>query len=251
MCLLVVAFGISEDYPLVVAGNRDEFHARPTQSARRWSDQPDIIGGRDLQAGGSWLALHRKGRFATVTNFRDAQQESGKLRSRGHLITDFLSSDLAPLDFLLQVEGDAYAGFNLLASDGESLAYLSNRGVAATALQAGVYGLSNATLDTPWSKVERSKSGMRALLDDNKLNAPALFRLLGDRDKGPADGVEKGRLPFPTAHALSAPFIVLPDYGTRSSSVVLLDRAGRWTLTERLFDATGRQQGETTLSSDD
>jgi uncharacterized protein with NRDE domain len=251
MCLLVVAFGINEDYPLVVAGNRDEFHARPTQSARRWSDQPDIIGGRDLQAGGSWLALHRNGRFATVTNFRDAQQESGKLRSRGHLITDFLNSNLSPLDFLQQVEGKAYAGFNLLVSDGESLAYLSNRGIAATALQAGVYGLSNATLDTPWSKVERSKRGMRALLEDNKLNAPALFRLLGDRNKAPADTVEKGRLPFATAHALSAPFIVLPDYGTRSSSVVLLDSAGRWTLTERLFDATGRQQGETTLFSHD
>jgi uncharacterized protein with NRDE domain len=251
MCLLVVAFGISEDYPLVVAGNRDEFHARPTQSARRWSDQPDIIGGRDLQAGGSWLALHRKGRFATVTNFRDAQQESGKLRSRGHLITDFLNSELAPLDFLLQVDGDAYAGFNLLASDGESFAYLSNRGVAATALQAGVYGLSNATLDAPWSKVERSKRGMQALLDDNNINAPALFRLLADQKKGPTEEAEKGRLPFATSHALTAPFIVLPDYGTRSSSVVLLDRAGRWTLTERRFDATGRQHGETTLFSHD
>ncbi|MGB5166039.1 MAG: NRDE family protein [Woeseiaceae bacterium] len=250
MCLLVVAFGVSDDYPLVVAGNRDEFHARPTQSARRWSDHPDIIGGRDLQAGGSWLALHQKGRFATVTNFRDAQQESGKLRSRGHLITDFLNSDLAPLDFMQRVDGDAYAGFNLLLSDGDSLAYVSNRGVAATQLPAGVYGLSNATLDTPWSKVERSKRGMQALLTERNLNAPALFRLLDDRDRGPADEVEKGRLPFTTAHALSAPFIVLEDYGTRSSSVVLCDQSGHWSLTERRFDAAGKRQGETTLAFD-
>ncbi len=117
MCLVVLAIGQSKEYPLILAGNRDEFHSRPTQKADWWPDNPDVVGGRDLQAGGTWLALHRNGRFATVTNFRDAQPVSPRFRSRGHLVTEFLESDQPPLQYLEAIDGPAYAGFNLIVGD--------------------------------------------------------------------------------------------------------------------------------------
>jgi len=248
MCLVVVAFNVQDNYPLVVAANRDEFHARPTQNAGWWPDQPDIIAGRDLQAGGTWLGLHRAGRFATITNFRDANTNRGKLRSRGHLVTDFLLTEQSPLDYLQSVSPDNYAGFNLLVADRKCLAYLSNRGGGVRELPAGVYGLSNATLDTPWEKVERSKSRLGEILAQGDANDTRLLRLLDDREKGPLSEVRSDRLPFATAHAITAPFIVTPEYGTRCSSIVRADSDGRWQLLERRFDAAGKNAGESQYS---
>jgi len=208
MCLVVLAWQQHPEFPLIIAGNRDEFHGRPTERASWWSDAPDIVGGRDLQAGGTWLALHRKGRFATVTNFRDAELPSAKYRSRGHLVTDFLNGADAP-----------------------------------RTLAPGIYGLSNALLDSPWSKVIRSKAALKELIRHGKVNETELFRLLDDRTKAPVDEVESGHLPF-----AKAPFIVLPDYGTRSSSVALLDAAGCWRFNERRFDAAGNKTGDTAFT---
>ena len=245
MCLVIIAWQKHQDYPLILAGNRDEFHSRPTRDARVWSDHPDIMGGRDLQAGGTWLALHRNGRIATVTNFRDAQLEPATFRSRGHLVTEFLLGAAGPLEYLESIDGDSYAGFNLLVSDGLTLAYLSNRGAPAKELGAGVYGVSNALLDAKWDKVLRSKQSMLRLLREDKINETELFRLLNDREKAPVANIEGTRLPFATAHAISAPFIVLPDYGTRSSSVAILNTRGRWQFSERRFDAAGNSVGNT------
>ncbi len=248
MCLVVLSFGMSDEFPLVLAGNRDEFHARPTRDAAWWPDKPDVLGGRDLQAGGTWLALHRSGRFATVTNYRDAQHESGKLKSRGHLVTGFLESGESPLGYLQTIDGSDYAGFNLLVGDRKELAYLSNRGVDARRLEPGLYGLSNATLDAPWHKVERSKRSLQALLEDGRIDEAYLLQLLDDRDMAPASSVQSGRLPFATAHALTAPFIVLPDYGTRCSTTVVLDEKGQWRFCERRFDPSGAQLGESRVT---
>ena len=248
MCLVVLAFDSHPDFSLIVAGNRDEFHARPTQDARWWPDDKNILGGRDLLAGGTWLAVHRNGRFATVTNYRDAEAKSGKLRSRGHLVTEFLQSGLSPIDYLQNIDGDDYAGFNLLVADAGQLAYMSNEGKELRELPAGVYGLSNATLDTPWDKVSRSKSRLHELLEQDDANQTQLLRMLSDKQKGPLDEVRPGRLPYATAHAITAPFIVLPDYGTRSSSIVKMRSDGRCEFLERRFDATGRQSGESRVS---
>ena len=244
MCLVTFAYRRHDRFPLVLAGNRDEFHARPTLAARWWSDEPDIVGGRDLVAGGTWLALSKNGRFATVTNYRDKDHEPGNFESRGTLVTGFLNSDLGATDYLDAIEGDAYAGFNLLLFDGEELGYMSNRGAEPTALAPGIYGLSNATLDTPWHKVKTSKAALEGLLESDQVNESTLLRLLDDRDKGPAAEVETGRLDFPTAHALTAPFIVMPDYGTRSSTIVTLDAEGEVLFVERRFDAEGTLSGE-------
>ena len=244
MCLVVVAWQQHPEYPLIIAGNRDEFHARPTESVHWWPDQADILGGRDLQAAGTWLALHRRGRFATVTNFRDAEPPRAKNRSRGHLVTEFLNGDKSPADYLTAIDGPRYAGFNLLVSDGESLAWSSNRTDGVKTLEPGIYGLSNALLDSPWHKVRRAKQGLEKLLREDKINESELFRLLADREKAAVSQIESDHLSFETAHAISAPFIVLPDYGTRSSSVAMCSANGDWRLHERRFDATGRNTGD-------
>lgn len=244
MCLVVLAIGQSTQFPLILAGNRDEFHRRPTMKADWWPDKPDIVGGRDLQAGGSWLALHRNGRFATVTNYRDAEPVSAKFRSRGHLVTEFLERNQRPLEYLAHIDGPAYAGFNLIVGDAAQVAYLSNRGGAPRELPAGLYGLSNALLDGPWDKVERSKGRLAVLLHQDAVNETTLLRLLGDRHLGPIEDVESERLGFAKAHAITAPFIVTPEYGTRCSTVVTADQRGGWQMTERRFDRDGVASGE-------
>ncbi len=244
MCLVALGVGKHPDYPLVLAANRDEFHARPTQAAHWWSDKPDIVGGRDLQAGGTWLALHKSGRFATVTNYRDAQPTLPKHRSRGHLVTEFLDSDLPPQAYIATIDERAYAGFNLIVGTVDDIAYLSNREEGARELEPGVYGLSNALLDGPWHKVERSKQRLATLLDEDSVNETSLLRLMDDRGKAPVAEVEAGRFDFAIAHAITAPFIVMPDYGTRCTTVVMADNNGNWHFTERRFDPDGARQGE-------
>jgi uncharacterized protein with NRDE domain len=248
MCLIVLSLGQHPEYPLVIAANRDEFHARPTREAHWWPDKPDILGGRDLQAGGTWLALHRNGCFATVTNYRDAQPPSPKYLSRGRLVTDFLESDLAPSAYLNTIDEDAFAGFNLIVGKAGEVAYLSNREDGSRDLGPGTYGLSNALLDGPWHKVESSKRKFSALLDSGEVNETSLMRLMNDRGKAAVSEVEKGHLDFDTAHAISAPFIVLPNYGTRCTTVALMDNDGKWRITERRFDPTGQKTGESRFS---
>jgi uncharacterized protein with NRDE domain len=248
MCLIVMAVGQHPDYPLVLAANRDEFHARPAADAAWWNDHPDILGGRDLQAGGTWLAVSRQGRLATVTNFRDAKLPESGPRSRGHLVTDFLESASGPDEYLDCIDEDAYAGFNLIVAIKDSVAYLSNREDGKRSLSPGIYGLSNALLDGPWDKVERIKERLGELIRHDLVDVESLARLMDDRQRGPADEVEHGRLDFETAHAITAPFIVLPEYGTRCTTVVLVDNDGRWRFFERRFDNQGRRTGESDFS---
>jgi len=244
VCLVVIAHRVHASFPLLIAGNRDEFHARPTQDARWWPDRPEILGGRDLQAGGAWLAVHRNGRFATVTNFRDAEPSVGNLSSRGELVTGFLQSDNPPIDYVSAIDGERYGGFNLLVGNGRELAYLSNRNGAHRVLPPGVYGVANATLDTPWAKVERSKSLLRSIIEADNVNETTLMRMLDDRKPARVEEVDASRLPFDKAHALTAPFVVLPDYGTRSSTVVIGDNSGQVTLTEKRFKPNGETSGQ-------
>ena len=248
MCLVVIAFRASEQHPLIVAANRDEFYARPALNAGWWPDHPGLLAGKDLQAGGTWLGVHRSGRFATVTNFRDADEPVAGLRSRGHLVGDFVLGGMTSLEYVEAIEPGAYAGFNLLLANRDSLAYLSNRGAGARELPPGIYGLSNATLDAPWEKVERSKTRLADLIAEDRIDDAELLGLLSDREKGPASEARADTLPFETAHAITAPFIITPDYGTRCSTIVTADRDGNWNFLERRFDAGGAVTGESRFS---
>jgi uncharacterized protein with NRDE domain len=248
MCLVVIAVNADPDWPLLLAANRDEFHERPARGADWWPEDTDILGGRDLLAGGSWLAVHRDGRFATVTNHRDAAPKRTELRSRGELVTGFLRSSLAPMDYLASLDGAAYDGFNLLVGNTMELGYLSNQESEPRRLTAGIYGIANARLDSDCDKVQRSTGRMRRLLADRTVDEAALLRLLSDRDRAPAADVATGKLPFARAHAITAPFIVLPEFGTRCSTVVTVDRHGNHSFLERRFNARGETTGETRRS---
>lgn len=209
-----------------------------------WVGRPDILAGRDLQGGGTWLGVDRAGRFASVTNYRDAVPPAGRRPSRGELITAFLDDTRSPLDFVRSVDGARYAGFNLLVADGEQLAYLSNRDGASGELPPGIYGVANATLDTPWPKVERTRDALQELIRNNDVNETRLLRLLEDRRRASAHDLDTAGQPFEKAHAYSAPFIVLPDYGTRCSTVITRDSAGQVRVTERRFSPDGRSTGQ-------
>jgi len=236
-------------YALVVAANRDEFHERPAAALAPWPQPQSLLGGRDLRAGGTWLGLDRARRFGVVTNFRDLQPPKAGAPSRGGLIPDYLTRDTDPAGFFaaLEPQADAYSGFNLLLADGESLWYGCNRARPfARALPPGVYGLSNGFLDTPWPKLERVRASFRDWLAVPDGDSSGLFALLADRTRVvddallPDTGVARD-----WERVLSAPFVLHPDYGTRATTVLLLEASGHVHIRERRFDAMGRASGET------
>ncbi len=244
MCLVVFAWQAHPQYRLIFSGNRDESHRRPTQDAHWWPDSESILAGRDLQAGGTWLAVSKTGRFATVTNFREGQTSRARRKSRGALVTNFVADSQSTQEYESSISDDEYAGFSLLVSDGESMSYLSNRDDVEAKLNPGIYGLSNASLDTPWSKVVRTKARLESLIDSDSVNETELMRLLADRTPAAVDDVAKHDLPFKIARALTAPFIVAPEYGTRSSSTILWGKDDNIDFCERRFDSTGNATGE-------
>lgn len=247
MCLLVFAWQTRAARPFLLAGNRDEFHDRPAAPADWW-EGGNIVGGRDLRAGGTWLAARRDGRFAVVTNYREAMAEGRGPRSRGELVSGYLGSDAGPGDWARQVmqRADAYAGFNLLLGSPGQLVYLSNRGRGPEELAPGVYGLSNHLLDTPWPKLARTRARFERLLDAGAAT-PALMDMLADRAPAADDELPDTGLPPEWERLLSSPFIADPRYGTRCSTVLRLDAAWGMELAERSFDATGALSDERTF----
>jgi uncharacterized protein with NRDE domain len=244
MCLILLAREVHPDYSLIVAANRDEFYDRPTARAAFWKDAPRVLAGRDLKAGGTWLGIDRGGRFAAVTNYRQGRREDEAPRSRGHLVSDYLTGALDGRTHIARVEGEAalYNGFNLIAGDAAALFYFSNREGRARELEPGIYGLSNHLLDSPWPKVTAGKSGLTELLAGGGELVPSLFRLLSDRSQA-ADALlpETGVSPE-WERLLSSAFIVSEGYGTRSSTVVLVGRDGVVRFEERSFGPGGASQ---------
>ncbi len=245
MCLLVVE--VRDDGEFLLAGNRDEFHGRPTAPLARWDEPAGIIGGRDLKAGGTWLAAHDNGRFATVTNSRDGVPSNPDFRSRGLLITDFLSGTESAEAFLQRIDGSRYAGFNLLVHDGTALAYGSNRDPSGwRILKPGTYAVSNAILDTPWHKVERVRRRYEALAADEKHDDETLFELLRDDTRADLETVDAGDMPLETAHRLTSIFIQDLNYGTRCSTIVRRT-AKDFQLRERRFAPDGSVAGDSVV----
>jgi uncharacterized protein with NRDE domain len=237
MCLVVVAVGVSRRFPLVIAANRDERHDRPATAAAWWTDEPQLFAGRDLAAGGSWLAVDRRGRIAAVTNIREPTRAAAA-RSRGALVTAFVGGHESASDYavLAAREGPSYGPFNLLLHDGRELYYASNR-AAPAALGSGVHAFSNAPREIEWPKLASARAAVqRAASEEAPIEA--LFDMLAER--GP-DGTGEER--YRTAH-----FIVGEHYGTRCSTAVLIASTGRVTFAERTFDSAGCPSGETNES---
>lgn len=250
MCLIVFAWKQHTRAPLLLGANRDEFHGRPTAPAAFWTDYPDILAGRDLQAGGTWLGISRQGRFAAITNIRDPERAAaGAARSRGELCRDFLAGDAKPQEYLSDVgrRATSYQGFNLIVGDGETLWYLrgSDAQATPTALAPGVYGLSNDALDVPWPKVQLAKAAlMHALEDGNQVpSSQTLRQCLASRELMSEHALHEPRLNGAMAQRLSAQFIVSPDYGTRCTSTLRYTENSKWEFSEARYDADGRQAG--------
>lgn len=238
MCLILFAYRTHPGYRLILAANRDEFFARPTEALAFWSDEPGILAGRDLQAGGTWFGLSGDGRFAAVTNFRDPKNISAEALSRGRIPVDYLKSGLNPQRFWTAKRGEwsRYNGFNLLAGDRQSLVWASNRTGQEQKLGPGLYGLSNHLLDTDWPKVQRGKEKLRQLLAaSGPVEAEDLFTLLEDSWQPPDSELPDTGI-GPVWERLLAPlFISGEDYGTRSSLVLTITEDSRALCSERTF----------------
>ena len=246
MCLVVMAYEHHPRYRLVLAANRDEFHDRPSQPAHWWQDHPGLLAGRDQEAGGTWLGLNRSGRLALVTNFREPSTRAPGKRSRGELVTNFLTDDRPVAEFATDMSADAseFSGFNLLVFDSRDCLYLSNRGDFQQILQPGIHGLSNHRLNTAWPKVEKTRRRLADAVSSAEIDEAELFSIIGDNrpcndkvlpDTGIARDLEK---------LLSAPFVISPDYGTRCSTLVLWDKSGDIHFSERSFTPAGELDQE-------
>jgi uncharacterized protein with NRDE domain len=239
MCLIFISLKHHPQYKLIVAANRDEFYNRKTAPADFWQDHTDILGGRDLEAGGTWLGVSRQGKISMITNYRDPKNIDPNAPSRGHLVSDYLNSSTDPKDYLHALEPRAkqYNGFNLIVGNTEELGYLSNYRQGIEFLTPGLHGLSNHLLNTPWPKVETGKEKMNSLLKGSFKPAD-LFELLYvdsivSDELLPDTGVGLER-----ERALSAMFIKSPGYGTRCSTVVLVDYRNNLFFAERVYDLT-------------
>lgn len=288
MCIVAIAWQLSDDLPLVLLSNRDEFLQRPTEPLHQWSDKP-IYAGRDCQSGGTWLGIHqeqqhqqqqitsqvsdsqtvnnqnqcyqRNGRWAAVLNFRDGVQASADERSRGELVTDFLTTTISPMAFARQISLQAYAGFNLIVGDTKQAVIVNNRGHAPTPLYAGLHVFSNGQPEESWFKTDRLRGRLRQevlpLISEDSTPEywqEAAFNVLSDTTPAPTDKLPDTGVPVEIEQALSAIFIepaaltelkmTFPTYGTRTQSILTL----RTSYADKLTDDQRRAEPQISIA---
>lgn len=250
MCLILFAFRESSRYPLVVAANRDEAYTRPALTAGFWRDYPHVYGGRDLEMGGAWMGLTLSGQFAAVTNYRDGAPKGIAPRSRGELVGGYLTGTQPARPYLQTVAArqSEYAGFGTLAGDLQELWFLSNYGSGVEAVTPGVHGLSNHLLNTPWPKVSSGKQELAARVHGpGPLKPDVLFDMLSDRTVAPASALPDTGVGIVREKQLGPKFIARDNrYGTRASTVIIVDRDHNVTYAERSFGGHGKFLGEVT-----
>ncbi|CEG29777.1 NRDE family protein [Bacillus sp. B-jedd] len=239
MCLILFAYKAHPSYRLIVAGNRDESYARPTAPADFWKDEPEILAGRDLEKMGTWMGVTRDGKFAALTNYRDPKEMvvTSKL-SRGDLVAGFLKGEMPAEAYMQAAETSKvlYPGYNLLAGDGTGLYHYSNIEGKIREIEPGIHGLSNHFLNTPWPKVERGKKGLRELLQtDEKDLRKNLFSLLQHAEPAPDDQLPDTGIGLEWERLLSPLFIRSKGYGTRCSTVLLMEEE-QLTYIERIYE---------------
>lgn len=243
MCIAYLGIRAHPDWPLFIAANRDEFHARPTKPAAPWPDHPEILAGIDELAGGTWLGVTRQGRFALLTNYRDMQHDPQAL-SRGNLVADYLKGQESSKAYAEKVAtaGMQYNGFNLIVGDLQHTHYVSNRHDEGRVimLEAGRYALSNHLLDTAWPKTQR----LRQRLDNYPLETLCqtlnpVFEILKDQTPANDEALPRTGLSLERERLLSSPFIISPEYGSRCSTVIAIHKSGRGFFSEVTYDPEG------------
>ncbi|MEO9483097.1 MAG: NRDE family protein [Ekhidna sp.] len=248
MCLITFAYNVHPKYKFILAANRDEFYARPTSPVGWWKDHTDIIGGRDLQAMGTWMAMNSNGRFAAVTNFRDIKNIKADAQSRGDLPVNFLLEGAKPNQYASEVHelGKKYNGFNLIVLD-EELVHVSNYDDSVQALDSGIYGLSNALLDTPWPKVTRAKNAFSDLIQ-TAFTPENLIGMMQDETTAPDDQLPQTGLDYEREKALSAMCIRTPAYGTCCSTAITIDYDGNVAFMEKSYAVGARKEGTVSIN---
>ncbi|MBK9177107.1 MAG: NRDE family protein [Flavobacteriales bacterium] len=233
MCLIAIAYKSHPRFPLIVAANRDEFLDRSAAPAHFWPAEPHVLAGRDHRAGGTWLGVTTTGRFAALTNYRDLRRPAVQGPSRGVLVRQALENGFEPIGT------EVYDGFNLLHGTVDVLRYHNNIIGDDEVLPAGVHGLSNHLLNTPWPKVERAKQALASIVLEADPSAEAMFQLLADDSMAPDNTLPDTGLDLERERALSAICIRFPGYGTRCSTVVMVDERGEVYFEERVLEPFG------------
>ncbi|MEM6807051.1 MAG: NRDE family protein [Bacteroidota bacterium] len=235
MCLILFAYQLHPKYSLILAANRDEFYDRPTARIHRWNQAP-IHAGKDLKAGGTWMGVNLDSRWAALTNYRSGKDLLTSAPSRGDLVIDYLMGQESALEYAqkLEAKGNAYNGYNILLAEKGTLYYHSNRKNSAEQLAAGIHGLSNAFLDTSWPKVDKGKAALeRIVYQEGEPHIEDLFRLLKDQTLAEDDQLPDTGIPYEWEKSLSAMHIKMEGYGTRVSTVLLMDYEGNYRVEER------------------
>lgn len=238
MCLILFAHKVHPNYKLVVAANRDEFYQRPTKPADYWEENQNILAGKDLEAGGTWLGVTKKGRISLLTNYRDLKNIKSDAPSRGHLVSDFLSSDIDAGQYLndLAGKGDLYNGFNIICGDWDNLHYYGNYQKGVHKIAPGVHGLSNALLDTQWPKVVKGTEGLGKVMHSKDIDPDQLFELLYDDQTAVDEQLPDTGVGYDREKMLSPLFIKSEQYGSRCSTVLLVDQNDKVTFVERTYN---------------
>ena len=237
MCLILFAYDCHPRYQLIMAANRDEFYNRPTLPVAFWEDNPDILAGKDLQEGGTWMGITTTGRLAALTNFRDPASYKTQAPSRGHLVQNYLNSSIAPQAYIDNLDngGAAYNGFNLLIRSNESLYYYSNREKLARKVENGVHGLSNSLLDVPCPKVSNGKKALTDAVQSENINVEHLFAIMANREQAPDQDLPQTGVSLDMERILAPAYVISPKYGTRTTTVILVDRNQKIEFWERSF----------------
>lgn len=239
MCLITFAERDHPKYSLILAANRDEFYNRPTRKAQFWIEEgyPNILAGKDLEAGGTWMGIHKNKKWAALTNYRDPSQLKINAPSRGDLVLDFLKSEQSAQEFIAKVQNKSslYNGFNILLGDAEGILHFSNHNNTITSVTTGVHGLSNALLDTPWPKLELAKSGLKQIIKSNQVEPNRLFDILKDDTKAEDSKLPQTGIPSHLEKAISSIFIKTEGYGTRCSTLLLIHKNGTIEFIERRY----------------
>lgn len=236
MCIIFFAYKSHPQYKMILAANRDEFYNRPTDIAKYWDDNTNILGGRDLKEMGTWMAINKNGRFGALTNYRDLSLYKEEALSRGNLVRKFLEGNEPIFKYLKRVQEnkEAYNTFNIILGDMSSLYYYSNVENEIKELKFGIYGLSNHLLDTAWPKVERGKKKLeKVVLENGKINEERFFDILSDKWKPEDKDLPDTGVEIEWEKTLSSVFIESPNYGTRASTILLIDNNNHVTFIEK------------------
>jgi len=239
MCLINFQLNEHPTYKLIIAANRDEFYERPTAPAHFWEAEPNLLAGQDLQQKGTWLGITKKGRFAALTNYRSPEHMEKGMLSRGEIVTNFLTADFSPVAYLqlLKERKNEYVGFNVLVGDANKLYHYNNVMDEWTEISQGTHGLSNATLNTSWPKVVKGRRALKEYAVAHKIIDPdKLFSIIADAEEADDASLPDTGIGVKMERKLSAPFIKMPEYGTRSSTVLLVDQQNHVTFVERTFE---------------